>query len=72
MGRMTSHWHGTGEAARLAPGAVENCTFCLLMESGRVLASLREDLIAQGVDPAELLVPVAPDDETGLLPEDQP
>lgn len=31
-----------------------------LLEDGRRLASEREDLIAQGVDPAELLVPLAP------------
>jgi hypothetical protein len=33
-----------------------------LMESGRKLASEREDLIAQGVDPAELEIPLAPAD----------
>jgi len=30
------------------------------MEQGRQLASQRDDLIAQGVDPAELAVPIAP------------
>lgn len=34
------------------------------MEQGRRLASEREDLIAQGVDPADLLIPLAPE-ETG-------
>lgn len=31
-----------------------------LTEQGRRLASERDDLIAQGVDPAELIVPLAP------------
>lgn len=31
-----------------------------LAEEGRILASRRDDLITEGVDPAELLVPVAP------------
>lgn len=31
-----------------------------LTEQGRRLASERDDLIAQGVDPAELVVPLAP------------
>jgi hypothetical protein len=34
-----------------------------LLEYGRWLASWREDLIAQGVDPAELAVPLAPPEE---------
>jgi hypothetical protein len=34
-----------------------------LLEYGRRLASWREDLIAQGVDPAELHVPLAPPEE---------
>lgn len=34
----------------------------VLAEYGRVLASEREDLIAQGVDPAVLEVPLHPDD----------
>lgn len=33
-----------------------------LMENGRRLASERDDLIAAGVDPAELAVPIAPVD----------
>lgn len=33
-----------------------------LAEQGRRLASEREDLIASGVDPAELAVPIHPDD----------
>jgi hypothetical protein len=38
-----------------------------LLETGRDLASQREDLIAQGVDPAELEVPLAPVEElTGM------
>lgn len=41
-----------------------------LMENGRRLASERDDLIASGVDPADLLVPKAPladiDDEEGI------
>lgn len=32
-------------------------------ERGRRLASEREDLIASGVDPADLVVPLAPDHE---------
>lgn len=31
------------------------------LEQGRRLASEREDLIADGIDPAELLIPVAPE-----------
>lgn len=31
-----------------------------LMENGRRLASERDDLIAAGVDPADLIVPIAP------------
>lgn len=31
-----------------------------LMEEGRRLASQRDDLIAQGIDPAELAIPLAP------------
>lgn len=34
-----------------------------LAEQGRRLASEREDLIARGVDPADLEVPLYPDDE---------
>ena len=34
-----------------------------LTEQGRRLASNRDDLIARGVDPAHLLVPLHPDDE---------
>lgn len=34
-----------------------------LMEAGRELATQRENLIAQGVDPAELEIPIAPLDE---------
>lgn len=30
------------------------------MEQGRQLASERDDLIAQGVDPADLVIPIAP------------
>lgn len=38
-----------------------------LRENGRRLASERDDLIAAGVDPSELLIPLAPiDDEEGL------
>jgi hypothetical protein len=33
-------------------------------EAGRVLASRRDDLIAQGVDPLELRIPLAPDSYT--------
>jgi len=36
-----------------------------LMEQGRRLASERDDLIAQGADPAELEVPLAPDTPGG-------
>lgn len=32
-----------------------------LMEEGRRLASERDDLIADGIDPAELLIPLAPE-----------
>lgn len=35
-----------------------------LLESGRQLASRRDDLIAQGVNPDDLVVPIAP-----LIPE---
>lgn len=34
-----------------------------LAGEGRRLASQREDLIAQGVDPGELDIPIHPDDE---------
>jgi len=36
-----------------------------LLEQGRRLASERDDLIARGVDPGELLVPLAPYQEEG-------
>lgn len=32
-----------------------------LLEEGRRLATRRDDLIAAGVDPADLLIPLAPD-----------
>lgn len=35
-----------------------------LFEQGRRLARQREDLIAQGVDPSELLIPLAPAEPT--------
>lgn len=35
-------------------------TFDTLLEQGRTLASEREELIADGVDPAELVIPLAP------------
>lgn len=41
----------------------------ILTEDGRKLASQREDLIAEGVDPKELLIPSAPTIE---LPSDNP
>lgn len=41
----------------------------LLAEQGRVLASRREDLIATGVDPAELVVPLAPKEVVTVIPE---
>jgi hypothetical protein len=34
----------------------------LEVERGRRVASEREDLIAAGVDPSELVIPLAPDD----------
>lgn len=40
-----------------------------LTEQGRVLASERDDLIAGGADPADLLVPQSPDTETPWWPE---
>jgi hypothetical protein len=34
----------------------------LVREAGRVLATRRDDLIAQGINPRELLIPLAPDE----------
>jgi hypothetical protein len=39
-----------------------DCYHCGLRD-GQVLASRRDDLIAQGVDPRELRIPLAPDDD---------
>lgn len=43
-----------------------------LMEQGRQLASERDDLIAAGVDPAELAVPVAPATPPEPVPDTAP
>ncbi len=43
-----------------------------LAEQGRRLASMREDLIARGVDPGELLIPMHPDDAPATDQGDQP
>lgn len=43
----------------------EQVTCTALEEAGRRLASEREDIVAAGVDPAELLVPLAPVDLSG-------
>lgn len=40
----------------------DRSTHADLMESGRRLASKRDDLIAAGIDPADLVVPLAPTD----------
>lgn len=40
------------------PAAPESTA--VILEAGRRLASERDDLIAQGVDPAELVVPIGP------------
>lgn len=40
-----------------------------LMEEGRRLASQRDDLIAQGIDPAELAIPLAPGPAGPLDPD---
>lgn len=37
-------------------------SYAKFVEAGRKLASLREDLIAEGVDPSELLIPRLPED----------
>lgn len=52
----------TAESALMETRELERRHFA---EEGRRLASLREDLIAQGVDPNELPVPLHPDDPTG-------
>ena len=43
-----------------------------LLEEGRKLASQRDNLIAQGVDPADLAIPLAPlDADAGYRPVDR-
>lgn len=53
--------HGGPHCAHLAEVVIEHLRPSLV-EQGRRLASWRDDLIASGVDPSELIVPVAPDD----------
>lgn len=52
----TQRWEGIGPCGMCgAPASRDH-----LLEQGRRLASQREDLIAAGVDPADLLIPLAP------------
>jgi hypothetical protein len=60
-GVLTAEHELTDQEARQVAEVARRLLGEPLHEQGRVLASQRDDLIAQGVDPRELRIPLRPD-----------